>query len=219
MDTPNSVDNTDLRTSVDQPSGNSSIADHISDDVKPLSNANAESVPFSQIDGITRTNVQPSDNVNADDNKSNLRHSRVSPIHGLNQVAFQAMLNHQIGSLGDDETIRFDRMQVNLGGGYNPTSGVFTCSVPGLYVFHVTAVNYSGKSFELHFMKNGQEFGRLYLGDEDNTRSDSASSTFIVELQVSDSVRIASNTNHDSGQVILPAYSFFNAFLLYPNSL
>ncbi|XP_033725852.1 collagen alpha-2(VIII) chain-like [Pecten maximus] len=144
---------------------------------------------------------------------------RVSTQDLHNQIAFQAVLDHNIGNIGADETIKFNKPQINLGGGYNPSTGIFTCSRPGLYVFHITIVLHSAKSGEFHLLKNGHEFGRVYSGDEDSGRADGAASTAIVQLEVSDTVWVASNTNHDSGEVLLPSYCFLAGYLLFPNTV
>ncbi|OWF36116.1 C1q-related factor-like [Mizuhopecten yessoensis] len=144
------------------------------------------------------------------------RSYRVSTSNVQPQVAFQAVLDHTIGILGDYKTIKFNRIDLSLGNDYNANTGVFTCSVPGLYVFHTNIVNIKGKSLELDFLKNGNLFGRAYIGDEDTGRSESASSTAIVQLAVSDTVWLSTNTNHDSGDLLYPPYCYFSGYLLYP---
>lgn len=53
-----------------------------------------------------------------------------------NEVAFSAGLTHDL-TLLHAETVVYDKIYTNIGSSYNATSGVFTCVVPGLYVFQV----------------------------------------------------------------------------------
>lgn len=50
-------------------------------------------------------------------------------------VGFTAYLDHNVDHLGIDQTIVFNQILFNDGGGYNHATGMFTCPVFGVYLF------------------------------------------------------------------------------------
>uniref|UniRef100_A0A663E9N6 C1q and TNF related 5 n=1 Tax=Aquila chrysaetos chrysaetos TaxID=223781 RepID=A0A663E9N6_AQUCH len=60
-----------------------------------------------------------------------------------------------------DQPIRFDVVLINEQGHYDPTTGKFTCEVPGLYYFAVHATVYR-TSLQFDIMKNGQSVASFF---------------------------------------------------------
>ncbi|KAL4229496.1 hypothetical protein ACF0H5_012536 [Mactra antiquata] len=52
------------------------------------------------------------------------------------RVAFTAYLDHNLDNLGIDHPIVYNKVILNEGSAYNPTSGMFTCPMDGLFAFY-----------------------------------------------------------------------------------
>ena len=85
-------------------------------------------------------------------------------------VAFHATVdgllssNHQAG-----ETVVFETVKLNLGGGYDGTTGVFTCPTDGVYIFSTSIMTYHGTQTDVEktrvhtaIMKNGEEIASAF---------------------------------------------------------
>lgn len=76
------------------------------------------------------------------------------------RIAFYAGLKKQHEGY---ELLKFDDVVTNLGNHYDPTSGKFTCSIPGIYFFtyHVLMRGGDGTSMWADLCKNNQVTARL----------------------------------------------------------
>ncbi|XP_060076588.1 uncharacterized protein LOC132556209 [Ylistrum balloti] len=129
------------------------------------------------------------------------------------QVAFQAKLDNSQLTIGNSQTIKFHAVDFNLGDAYNHQTGVFTCLIPGTYMFHLTMVVDLGKYAQFYLVKNGHDFGRLFVGNQNHTGSSSTSS--LIELEAQDNVWIESTTVHSTGNVMKYSWSYFSGVLLF----
>ncbi|XP_061186945.1 uncharacterized protein LOC133195085 [Saccostrea echinata] len=50
-------------------------------------------------------------------------------------IAFYVVLSKQLNGLPDNAIVRYDRVKVNVGKGYDPDTGVFTAKKAGVYSF------------------------------------------------------------------------------------
>ncbi|CAB1345456.1 unnamed protein product, partial [Coregonus sp. 'balchen'] len=133
------------------------------------------------------------------------------------QVAFSATLgiSGTIGPVSNEITLVFRRVLSNIGNAYNPTTGIFTAPVRGLYHFTFTAFDWGWSTTGASLCHNGQRMVSVYDEKEGgSSESSSNSATFLLQVgeQVyvalwSDGRRISDNGNH---------YSSFNGFLLFP---
>lgn len=74
------------------------------------------------------------------------------------QVAFHAVLTTTSVSVSSDDTIKFNNVITNVGGGYNRSTGIFTAPVAGYYEFIVTIMAQSGNSFISKVLINGSDY-------------------------------------------------------------
>ena len=76
------------------------------------------------------------------------------------KIAFYAGLKRQHEGY---EVLKFDDVVTNLGNHYDPTTGKFTCSIPGIYFFtyHVLMRGGDGTSMWADLCKNGQVSARV----------------------------------------------------------
>ena len=64
-----------------------------------------------------------------------------------------ATLSYDIDSCEKSETIRFDQVKVNLGGGYDNSAGKFRAPVAGVYAFSATLSVSDQEQFHVAFVK------------------------------------------------------------------
>ncbi|XP_062606581.1 complement C1q and tumor necrosis factor-related protein 9-like [Saccostrea cucullata] len=90
------------------------------------------------------------------------------------------------------ETVKFSNIIYQVGGGYNPTTGVFTAPKAGLYLIFCTNVAYNDESFWTKIMINGSiKAGAMaYLESSTIHAYQSASNLVVHQLQLGDRVWI-----------------------------
>ena len=129
-------------------------------------------------------------------------------------TAFYAQLSHNIGEIGIGLRVIFDRVITNEGSGYNQTTGVFTCRVPGVYVFFLNVMTHNGKYVEVELVRNGQRF--LVILAQDKSVYENGSNLGVIRLGVGDTVwaRVHWHTKSDNEDIIYPTWTTFSGFLL-----
>jgi hypothetical protein len=84
----------------------------------------------------------------------------------------------------------FPHVITNEGRGYNPSDGVFTAPVGGLYVFYSSLQSYSTDSYTCDVVLNGSIKVRLYTWPNTYRLSMSASNMAVLRLQKGDIIWI-----------------------------
>ncbi|KAK7159558.1 hypothetical protein R3I94_005794 [Phoxinus phoxinus] len=87
------------------------------------------------------------------------------------KVAFAATLGHVFGPFNEAVTLVYDHVFVNVRRAYNPTTGIFTAPVKGVYFFMVSAFHDSW-FMDLRLFKNEQQMVTIY--NEPHGRYESA---------------------------------------------
>ncbi|WAR31323.1 C1QL4-like protein [Mya arenaria] len=133
---------------------------------------------------------------------------------GMHQspVAFFAILSTDLRTTSSFQTLVFTKVVTDVGGGYNPGTGVFTTPVDGLYVFSTSVmVNLSTSTTFAHIRidKNGGKVAYLYANDSDGD-FETVSGTIILSLKVGDNVKMLCD---QSGRTI-HEFSIFSGFRL-----
>ncbi|XP_029012333.1 complement C1q-like protein 4 [Betta splendens] len=130
------------------------------------------------------------------------------------KIAFYAGLRKQHEG---SEILKFDDVVTNVGNYYEPSTGKFTCPLPGIYFFtyHVLMRGGDGTSMWADLKKNGQVRASAIAQDADQNY-DYASNSVILHLDVGDEVCV----QLDGGKVHggnTNKYSTFSGFLIYPD--
>ncbi|XP_051736551.1 complement C1q-like protein 2 [Ctenopharyngodon idella] len=113
------------------------------------------------------------------------------------KVAFAATLGPigDVGPFNTDITLVYKKVFVNEGGAYNPTTGIFTAPVKGVYFFSVSGRHRSNRLMDLRLIRNGQPMVYVInhpLGE----RYESTANSFSLNLEKGDHVyvRLRHNT-------------------------
>ncbi|CAB4033923.1 Complement C1q 4 [Paramuricea clavata] len=84
-------------------------------------------------------------------------------IQGKTVVAFQATLTTgRIGPNYARGAIKFNAVTLNIGNGYNPSTGKFTAPIAGLYQFTVTYLQQNGYSSYVRLIKGSSVIGDMH---------------------------------------------------------
>ncbi|XP_035253324.1 complement C1q-like protein 2 [Anguilla anguilla] len=140
-------------------------------------------------------------------------------LKALPKVAFSVALRESgaitLGPFQTDTVIQYAKVFANIGNYYNPSTGIFTARVKGVYFFTFTAYNNveMTPNTNVVLMKNGERTVSIWdkSGQDAN---DNASNAVVLQLEVGDSVfvHLKANTRvyDDMGH-----YNSFSGFLLF----
>ncbi|XP_037312199.1 complement C1q-like protein 3 [Pungitius pungitius] len=128
------------------------------------------------------------------------------------KIAFYAGLKKQHEGY---EVLKFDDVVTNLGNHYDPTTGKFTCSIPGIYFFtyHVLMRGGDGTSMWADLRKNHQVRASAIAQDADQNY-DYASNSGVLHLEPGDEVYIKLDGGKAHGGNN-NKYSTFSGFIIY----
>uniref|UniRef100_A0A3Q3BI14 Complement component 1, q subcomponent-like 3a n=1 Tax=Kryptolebias marmoratus TaxID=37003 RepID=A0A3Q3BI14_KRYMA len=128
------------------------------------------------------------------------------------KIAFYAGLKKQHEGY---EVLKFDDVVTNLGNHYDPTTGKFTCSIPGIYFFtyHVLMRGGDGTSMWADLCKNNQVRASAIAQDADQNY-DYASNSAVLHLEPGDEVYIKLDGGKAHGGNN-NKYSTFSGFIIY----
>ncbi|XP_052078779.1 heavy metal-binding protein HIP-like [Mytilus californianus] len=121
-------------------------------------------------------------------------------------IAFSATRTTDI-TLSSLQTLVFDKVYLNEGGGYNAHTGLFTAPVNGMYYFAVSFLAVRGTT-HLMLLKNNHEVSRGYGNSHDET----GSIVSTVLLKRGDIVRIAEMTGRGRDRTRGDGWSSFTGF-------
>ncbi|XP_052789271.1 cerebellin-3-like isoform X2 [Mya arenaria] len=127
-------------------------------------------------------------------------------------VAFFATISSSFTTSSSYQTLVFDKVLTDVGGGYKPGTGVFTAPVNGLYVFSASVMvdlSTSASSAHISINKKSSRVVYLFVNDSDGNY-ETGVGTVILSLQVGDTVKLTCN---ESERTIF-YYSFISGFRL-----
>jgi hypothetical protein len=121
----------------------------------------------------------------------------ISGMRQVETVAFSAVMTHAVQHLGDKQTIKFDKVLLNDGSGYVPSTGVFTAPLSGTYLFIYNFGHHGTGETWLELVKNGDvqngaavegHFGgqNLQGGNAAIVRVNQGDTVWVETFQVSD---------------------------------
>ncbi|XP_062607042.1 multimerin-2-like [Saccostrea cucullata] len=134
----------------------------------------------------TVTNSQQNDITKLNDTIIHLKN------HVQSKVAFTAGILREYGGHAYTGTVQFPTVIYQVGGGYHPTTGIFTAPKAGLYLIFCTNVALNHETFWTKIMINGSfKAGVMaYVGSSSMLVYQSGSNLVVHQLQVGDRVWI-----------------------------
>jgi hypothetical protein len=126
------------------------------------------------------------------------------------RIAFYAVLTHAV-SLGQQQTVEYDKVITNVGNAYDSRHGHFISPVKGVYLISFTLMNKKGGIADIEMIKNGV---RIALGYGDTGGYNMGTQVAIVMLEKGDMVWVrhaASATQNLNGY----EYNTFAGTLLF----
>jgi hypothetical protein len=85
--------------------------------------------------------------------------------------------------------IKFNIVELNKGGGYNPETGLFTAPITGYYMFDASTTANGGQAM-ICFYKNGNRYQPSIMPNESGTSLKNSTGSIIANLEVGDTFRL-----------------------------
>ncbi|XP_061186351.1 complement C1q tumor necrosis factor-related protein 7-like [Saccostrea echinata] len=113
------------------------------------------------------------------------------------------------------ETIVYNKVQLNIGGGYNESSGVFKVPVGGIYAFFFGIQVEPGKRMAVHFTWNGNPYLEAMAGKMSDYST--GSNMLIINAKKDDCMWIQTHPHWYNLEKTYIRYdpNYFSGFLLY----
>lgn len=114
-------------------------------------------------------------------------------------------------SLSVNEVVKFDKVWTNNGNGYDPSSGVFTAPMAGLYHFAAVVMTVEGGNLYVRLFKNNTKITSSYT-----TEKGYKTGTFDVVLKLDKGDKIYLKSGHGSQSIFSnnDNYSTFSGNLI-----
>ncbi|XP_033758232.1 protein HP-25 homolog 1-like [Pecten maximus] len=129
------------------------------------------------------------------------------------KIAFSARLLYAVTHIGQGRAIVFDEIILNIGQDYDPSSGIFQCSIPGIYVFTWSIEVNASNSLITGIYVNGQSRQFQFVAGS-SYNINSGSSTIVLELTGGDTVFIGAFRTPSHDTVVESESSLFSGYLL-----
>ncbi|KAG9282180.1 collagen alpha-2(VIII) chain-like [Astyanax mexicanus] len=130
------------------------------------------------------------------------------------KVAFSAALKSTMGSLSSNANIVYPVVITNIGGGYNPNTGIFTAPSRGVYYFRFTVMGLTnGYNTGVYMYKNQELLAYLFAYTYGYGKY--ISGGFTLQLEIGDTVR----TQLPTGFMLYHQYAntnTFSGFMIFP---
>uniref|UniRef100_A0A3Q1FRA1 Complement C1q-like protein 2 n=1 Tax=Acanthochromis polyacanthus TaxID=80966 RepID=A0A3Q1FRA1_9TELE len=140
--------------------------------------------------------------------------------NSIPRVAFSATLRESgTGNIGPFTTatpLKYKKVFSNTGSCYNPSTGIFTAQIKGMYFFRFSMMNNleSVPNSAVSLVKNGEWLSSVWDSSGDDAH-DMGSNAVVISLEVGDSVYVelvANKVVYDDTR----RYNTFSGFLLFP---
>ena len=130
---------------------------------------------------------------------------------------------HAMGTVGNanfnsNQTMVFGGQNLDQGGGYNQSNGIYTAPIKGLYYFHMSLYNNGTATFT--FSKNGASANtQIYDGTDAsplffaNQQNFQFGLSILVELNANDTMRVKARDSQAPTQTYMGHSTFFGMCL------
>ncbi|KAK3587201.1 hypothetical protein CHS0354_016897 [Potamilus streckersoni] len=137
---------------------------------------------------------------------------------GSAQVAFSAYLSAAIHNLQIGQLISFDRVALNIGNGFDATTGTFTCPVAGIYFVTVSLMSYLNNELKAELVQDGNNIAGVYTAGGSSSIDNQGSNSVVTRCEAGQKLLVRAFDISGSKIWGHPDYrwSTFSGFLLYP---
>ena len=113
---------------------------------------------------------------------------------------------------------RFQGTSVNVGGGMDPDTGIFTCPLGGSYLFTFHVATHDNKKALLSIRLNGEEVASIFdQNHKDNHKNSMAGNTILLNLKQGDEVCVYAYTGTWLADFPMNHYTHWVGLLLKPS--
>ncbi len=112
---------------------------------------------------------------------------------------------------GNNGVIKFDKVIINTQNGYNPTTGIFTAPVAGVYQFSYTVMSQAGKHLSVYLSHNDIKQQRTWLK---GSNFETGTANNILNLKKGDQVAVKSEGSYTIHSDSTNLYSSFSGYLI-----
>ncbi|XP_062305615.1 complement C1q-like protein 2 [Osmerus eperlanus] len=151
------------------------------------------------------------------------RQAEIEVNNDSRKVAFSASITSPVGPFCADTTLVYPNVITNIGGAYNPVTGIFTAPVKGVYLFSFTGMDdRSHYGVSVFLFKNDKKLMSQWKMNNGSTHQ-YVQNTVIVELKDGDVIytrlpaghRILGDAINDIDTLTLNDNNIFSGFLLF----
>lgn len=122
-------------------------------------------------------------------------------------------MSNTLTKLSDHQVIKFDTLITNVGNGYSPASGIFTCPVSGLYEFSSSIVsNGDHKNADVDMVRDGIRI--LYI-HATLFEYDTGSQVVISHCTKGQRIWIRHTQGHTDSKELLGGHCSFSGHLIH----
>merc|ERR1711983_192062 len=119
---------------------------------------------------------------------------------------------------GGEENLTFQGCSVNVGGGMDPDTGVFTAPLGGSYMFVFHIATHDNKKALLSIRVNGEEVASVFdQNHKDNHKNSMAGTTIVLSLKKGDEVCVYAYTGTWLADFPMNHYTYWVGLLLKPS--
>merc|ERR1711997_71698 len=119
---------------------------------------------------------------------------------------------------GGEENLTFQGTSVNVGGGMDPDTGIFTCPLGGSYLFTFHVATHDNKKALLSIRLNGEEVASIFdQNHKDNHKNSMAGNTILLNLKQGDEVCVYAYTGTWLADFPMNHYTHWVGLLLKPS--
>ncbi|XP_034031400.1 complement C1q tumor necrosis factor-related protein 4 [Thalassophryne amazonica] len=120
---------------------------------------------------------------------------------------------------GKQRAVTFDKLLVNIGGDFNPDSGLFRCRIPGAYYFSYSVGKFPKKMLSVILVKNRGEVQAIAFDDYRKKGRKVESQSIMISLKPMDTVWLLLQQNPQFALYSNAGpYITFSGYLVYPDS-